>query len=204
MDNELKSVIDNTLKMESEAIIEVLNSYDTEAVEKVFNAIREAKGNILVTGCGTSGEAAKKIVHMLACAERPAYFLNPAEALHGGLGAVQENDVVVMVTKGGETGELTVMLPALKIKKAIIIGVTENENSTLAKQSDIFLKIKISREPDDFNMLATSSITALLAMFDAITIAIMKKNNFTREQFALIHPGGAVGKRLTGKVLFEE
>ena len=166
------------------------------AFDQCVARLAACTGRILTTGCGTSAAAAKKIAHSLCCIERPAAFLAPGDAVHGGLGLVQANDVVIAISKGGSTPEITHMLPAIKTKKAFLIGVTENGESVLAKQSDLWLRVKVEREPDPFNMLATASTMAVIAVFDAVCIALMRTTGYTREQFTVIHPGGAVGRRL--------
>jgi D-arabinose 5-phosphate isomerase GutQ len=142
--------------------------------------------------------AARKIAHSLSCVERPALFLSPGDCVHGGLGAVQPDDIVVAISKGGSTREIINILGAVKTKKAFLIGVTENPDSVLAKQSDLLMRVKVDKEPDPFNMLATASTMAVIAVFDAVCIALMEATGYTREQFAVIHPGGAVGDRLLG------
>jgi KpsF/GutQ family protein len=169
-----------------------------QAFEACVARLAACKGRVLTTGCGTSAAAAKKIAHSLCCIERPAAFLSPGDAVHGGLGLVQEGDVVIAISKGGGTPEIVNMLPAIKTKNAFLIGVTENGESILARQSDLWLRVRVEREPDPFNMLATASTMAVLAVFDAVCIALMQLTGYTREQFAIIHPGGAVGQRLTG------
>ncbi|MBK9139082.1 MAG: SIS domain-containing protein [Verrucomicrobia bacterium] len=161
-------------------------------VEKLANC----RGRILTTGCGTSAAAAKKIAHSLCCIERPAAFLSPSDAVHGGLGLVQPGDVVIVISKGGSTRELLSLVPACKTKRAFLIAVTENPDSPLARAADLLLRVKVEREPDPFNMLATASTLAVIAVFDAVCIALMHLTGYTREQFAVIHPGGAVGERL--------
>jgi D-arabinose 5-phosphate isomerase GutQ len=112
------------------------------------------------------------------------------------LGAVQEGDVVILISKGGGTKEITNLIPSLKAKKAFVVGVTEKEGSTLGTACDLLFKIRIAREADEFNMLATTSTMAVIAAFDAVCIALMSYTNYTRGQFAIIHPSGAVGERL--------
>ena len=141
--------------------------------------------------------AARKIVHSLNVIDIPALFLNPSDAVHGGLGAVQKQDTVIFISKGGSTSELTVFLENIHEKGCCIITVSENPESVLAKECDIFLKVAIEREPDRFNMLATASTMAVIAVFDAVCIALMELKDLSREEFALNHPGGAVGERLT-------
>lgn len=162
----------------------------------VMNMLADCRGKIVISGVGTSGTAAKKISHSLCCIERPSFFLDPGDAVHGGLGAVQEEDVVILISKGGGTGELVTLIPAFRSKKVSIIGVTENTDSIIGRESDVCLKVKIVREADSFNMLATTSTMAVVAVFDALCISLMELTGFTKEKFAVIHPGGEVGRRL--------
>jgi len=191
--------IKNTLFIEAQSVTSLIQQVDMHAILQCINAIESCTGRIVATGCGTSAAAAKKIAHSLCCIERPAFFMSPSDAVHGGLGIVQPGDVVIAISKGGGTREIINMLDAFAAKKVTVIGVTENPDSILAQHSTILLKVKVEREPDEFNMLATASTLAVIAVFDAICIALMRVTNYTREQFAVIHPGGAVGERLTGK-----
>lgn len=168
-------------------------------MEKCVRMLAECRGRIFTSGAGTSAAAARKIAHSLSCIERPSFFLSPADAVHGGLGVVQPGDVGILISKGGGTQELLALVPALKTKQIGIIGVTENEESPLARASDLLLKVRVEREADEFNMLATTSAMAVIAVFDAVAIALMQYTGYTREQFAVIHPRGAVGERLLGK-----
>lgn len=172
------------------------SSVDRDAFVRLVRAIGDSKGRTAVAGVGTSGAAAKKIAHSLCCIERPAYFLSPGDAVHGALGAVQPGDVAILISKGGGTREIVNLIPSLKAKNAFIVGVTERADSPLALASDLLYRIKIEREADEFNMLATTSTMAVVAAFDAVCIALMAYTNYTREQFAVIHPSGAVGERL--------
>jgi KpsF/GutQ family protein len=169
---------------------------DPEAFSRVVELLAETRGRIAVAGVGTSAAAARKIAHSLCCIERPAFFLSPGDAVHGGLGAVQPGDVAILVSKGGGTEEILALLPALHTKRATVVGVTEREDSPLARGSDLLLRIRIEREADPFDMLATTSTMAVTAVFDAACIALMEVTGYTREQFAVIHPAGAVGGRL--------
>lgn len=196
----IKESVTNTLRIEGEALNEISDNFDANQIEQVVDAIfacRNAGGKVVTAGCGTSAAAARKISHTLCCVEFPAVFLEPSDAVHGGLGLVQANDVLILLSKGGKTDEINMLIAPAQQKKAKVVGVTENPNSLLAQKSDIFLKVKTSSEPDPFNMLATASILAVLAVFDAISIVLMQIGGFTKEQFALIHPHGAVGERLT-------
>lgn len=193
---ELAAAIDRTLALESDALRELAGSYKVDQVQRVIEAVQACSGKLVTSGCGTSGTAARKIAHTLSCIECPTFFLEPADAVHGGLGVVQAADVVILFTKGGQTEEMTSLITPCQEKGALVIGVTANPQSDLGQRADILLEVHVSREPDQFNMLATSSILAVIAMFDAIAIELMQRRGFTKSQFALIHPGGAVGKRL--------
>lgn len=194
--NQLWKHIENTLNVEAESIKELSSTVSEDEVFQVLQAIKECKGRIVVAGCGTSAVAAKKIVHTLCCIERPACYLNPSDAVHGELGLVQKGDIAILVSKGGKTSELVNLIPAIKGKEVQLITVTENLDSVLAKEADIVLNVRVKREPDPFNMLATASTLAVISVFDAITIALMHEMNYTKDQFSVIHPGGAVGELL--------
>jgi len=172
---------------------------DRAAVVQCVKLIAECKGRIVTAGMGTSGAAARKIAHSLSCVERPSFYLSAGDAVHGGMGAVQPDDVAILISKGGGTTELVNLLPGFASKRVPIIGVTEKADSPLGKASTILLRVSVEREADEFNMLATTSTMAVVAVFDAICIALMKYTGYTREQFGVIHPGGAVGERLLGK-----
>jgi KpsF/GutQ family protein len=195
--SELWNSVTNTISIEADSIASLVNSLSQEAVIKTIELIGNCKGKVIVAGCGTSAAAARKIAHSLCCVERPAAYLNPADAVHGALGLLQKEDIFILISKGGNTGEIINMIPACQAKGAKLIGVTENPESVLAKESDIILKVKVEKEPCPFNMLATASTMAVIAAFDAICIALMHYTNYTKEQFAVIHPKGAVGDRLT-------
>lgn len=191
--------IERTLHMEASSVSSLKNSLDMNTMCRIVRLIAGCHGKVIVSGCGTSAMAAGKIVHSLNCIECPALFLSPSDAVHGGLGVLQKEDILILISKGGNTAELLKMIPACKTKKAVLIGISENPDSAIAKASDVYLKVSIAREPCRFNMLATASTLSVIAVFDAICIALMQETEYTKEQFAVIHPGGAVGERLTGK-----
>ncbi|CAH0303167.1 Arabinose 5-phosphate isomerase KpsF [Peribacillus simplex] len=193
-----KSVL-STWVTEGEAVKELQNSVSKEEILDVIKLIGDSEGKVLVAGCGTSGAAAKKIAHSLSCIERPASYLNPADAVHGALGLLQKGDILILISKGGNTKEIVNLIPACKAKGATLVAVTENRVSILSEEADYLIKVKVKKEPDQFNMLATASTMAVIAVFDAVCIALMDYTNFTREQFAVIHPGGAVGEKLLKK-----
>lgn len=184
-----------SLEIEANAVKDVLDKMDWVAFQKATEALSKCD-KIITCASGSSGIAAKKFAHTLCCIERPAQFLPPCEAMHGGLGAVQKGNVVVLVSRGGKTAELLPVLDVSIKKGATVIGVTENMDSSIAKQSDIVLPMHIEKESDKYNMQATSSYIATIALFDALICAVMEETDYKKEQFALIHPGGAVGERL--------
>lgn len=184
-----------SLEIEANAVKDVLDKMDWVAFQKATEALSKCD-KIITCASGSSGIAAKKFAHTLCCIERPAQFLPPCEAMHGGLGAVQKGNVVVLVSRGGKTAELLPVLDVSIKKGATVIGVTENMDSPMAKQSDIVLPMHIEKESDKYNMQATSSYIATIALFDALICAVMEETDYKKEQFALIHPGGAVGERL--------
>lgn len=198
-DQEILSEINRCLTMEAESIAQLRQSLEREGVLAVAGALMNCKGKVILSGCGTSAMAARKIAHSLSCIEIPALFLSPADAVHGALGVLQQEDILILISKGGNTQELVNLIPACKTKGALLIGVSENPASVIARQADLYLKVKVEREPCRFNMLATASTLAVIATFDAICIALMQMTGYTREQFAVIHPGGAVGERLLNK-----
>ncbi len=188
------------MSIEAESLHRLAEDLDEEAVLKTVKALADCKGKVILSGCGTSAMAAKKGAHSLNCSEIPALFLTPSDAVHGGLGVLQPDDILILVSKGGNTRELVDLIPACKSKNATLIGVSENPASGIAVNSDIYLKVKVEQEPCRFNMLATASTLAVISMFDSICIALMQYTGYTREQFAVIHPGGAVGERLLNKL----
>ena len=198
-DQEILSEINRCLTMEAESIAALRQTLDQEAVLAAAKALMNCKGKVILSGCGTSAMAARKVAHSLSCIEIPALFLSPADAVHGALGVLQREDILILISKGGNTQELVNLIPACKTKGALLIGVSENPESGIAGQADIYLKVKVEQEPCRFNMLATASTLAVIATFDAICIALMQMTGYTREQFAVIRPGGAVGERLLNK-----
>lgn len=187
---------------EIEAINTLKDKISIDTILKVTEMIKNCKkknGKVLTTGAGSSSIQARKIAHNFSCIEVPSFFLSTEVAVHGGLGVLQKNDLVIALSRGGKSREILEILPAIKEKGAKLISVTENEKSELAKAGDILLKIKIDREADPLNMLATSSTAVILAVFDAIIVLMMYQESYKKEQFAVIHSGGAVGERLKKK-----
>lgn len=184
-----------SLEIERDAISDIINYLDMESFGKAVDILSTCP-KIITCASGSSGIAAKKFSHSLCCIERNAQFLSPAEALHGGMGCIKKGDAVVMVSRGGKTAELLPVVDVCNKKKAILIAVTENLNSPLAEKAQVVVPLKIEKESDKYNVMATASFIATVAVFDAMLVAIMEETGYRLEQFFLIHPGGAVGNRL--------
>jgi len=188
----------NSLKIESKAISDIVDYIDKESFGQAVDVL-SSRSKIITCASGSSGIAAKKFSHSLCCIERSAQFLSPAEAVHGGLGCVKKGDAVVMVSRGGKTVELLPIIDVCNKKEAVLIAVTENLDSPLAQKAQVTISMKIERESDKYNVMATASFIATVAIFDALLVAIMEETGYEVEQFSLIHPGGAVGERLNQK-----
>lgn len=193
-----KSYLDvafDAFAIESESILATGQAIDREEFDKAVVALANAP-RIAAAGCGHSGIACRHFAHLMCCIDLPARFLSPAEAVHGGLGFLHENDVLVIVSRGGKTDELIPIAEVAKVKGATIICVTEKFESPLAKMADIKLKMAITKECDKYNCQGTTSFAVTSAIFDALQTALVEYTGYQNETFALIHPGGAVGKRL--------
>jgi len=184
-------------EIEQDAIAQALCAVDEAAFLEAVEALAAAP-RIAASGCGHSGIACQHFAHLMCCIERPARFLSPAEATHGASGFIQPGDVVLLASRGGKTAELLPILAIAKAKSATVITVTENAASPLAAGADIVLKMSVTRETDRFNSQGTTSFTVLNVLFHALQAALIEKTGYQNEQFALVHPGGAVGERLNG------
>lgn len=198
MNKETLKVVKEAYKIESECINEMLNYLDEEAFSNAVDLLKNAV-RIGTCGCGHSGIICQHMAHLLCCIERPARFISPAEAVHGATGFLQEGDVMIFASRGGKTKELLPIIDICKAKKVKIISVTENLQSPLALNADVVLKQYVNRETDKYNSQGTTSTTALCMIFHALQTALIEETGFKNEQFALIHPGGAVGERLNKK-----
>ncbi|WP_187487974.1 KpsF/GutQ family sugar-phosphate isomerase [Duffyella gerundensis] len=183
----------------SQELLALQRNLDADTWQQLLTLVTGCKGKIAVTGVGTSGIAARKIAHMLACVEQPAVYLSATDAAHGDLGFMRSNDLMILISRGGNSEELTRLLPTLKTKGVTIISVTENLDSPIASAATLVVKTHIQREIDPFNMLATTSIVLVLAVFDALCGNIMLRNGFNQERLLKVHPGGNVGKILREK-----
>ena len=181
--------------------IEELKGYFEEAAFSKAVELLAAAPRIGVSGCGHSGIICQHFAHLMCCIERPARFISPAEGVHGATGFLQKGDVMVFASRGGKTGELLPMVDICRAKGVSIITVTENTESPLALSADVVLKQHVNRETDKWNAQGTTSTTALCMIFHALQAALIEETGYQAEQFALIHPGGAVGERLNHKAL---
>jgi arabinose-5-phosphate isomerase len=187
------------IRIEAEAIAALESRIDNNfaaAVEMIFNA----KGRVVLTGMGKSGIIARKIAATMNSTGTPSAFLHPSDAVHGDLGMVTPDDVVICLSKSGDTTELRQLMPSFLQLGVKIISITGNINSPLSKQSNIVLDISVKEEACPYDLAPTSSTTAALVMGDALAITLLQKRNFTQEDFAMFHPGGNLGKRLLLKV----
>ncbi|KPK40061.1 MAG: hypothetical protein AMJ78_07575 [Omnitrophica WOR_2 bacterium SM23_29] len=187
------------LKIEAEAISSLIKRVDKN-FEKTVSLILACKGKVVVAGMGKPGIIGEKISATLSSTGTPSLSLHPADAIHGDLGRVTKDDVVIAMSNSGETEEISRLLPILKKIGAKIIAMTGNLKSTLAKHSDVILDVGVKKEACPFGLAPTASTTAMLAMGDALAIALLEERGFKVEDFAFYHPGGTLGKRLILKV----
>ena len=186
--------------IEAECINEMKAFIDDEQFGKAVELLSNAE-RIGTCGCGHSGIICQHMAHLMCCIERPARFISPAEAVHGATGYLQKGDVMIFASRGGKTKELLPIVDICKAKGVKIISVTENLESPLALAADVVLKQHVNRETDKWNAQGTTSTTALCMIFHALQAAVIEQTGYQAEQFALIHPGGAVGERLNNKAL---
>ncbi len=188
-----------TLAIEAEAVKQLEGRIDDE-FEAAVRCILACSARVVVTGMGKSGHVGRKIAATLASTGTPAFFMHPAEAFHGDLGMVTEHDVVIAISNSGETAEVVNILPIIRRIGAKIIALCGRRESALGKNSDYFIDVSVEREACPLGLAPTASTTATLAMGDAIAVALMSMRNFTKQDFALFHPGGSLGRRLLLKV----
>lgn len=191
----IKSVAARTVQLEAQAIANLETFIDADFV-KAVEAVYQMKGRLVVSGIGKSAVIGMKIVATLNSTGTPAVFMHAADAIHGDLGMIQSDDVVLIISKSGESPEIKVLVPLVKNFKNIVIGMVGNTESFLSKNSDIVLNTTVSQEACPNNLAPTSSTTAQLVMGDAMAVALMELKGFTSEDFAKFHPGGALGKKL--------
>lgn len=195
----MKEIAKRVFDIEIESLRLVADAID-EQFTKVVEAILNTDGKVIVIGIGKSGIIGKKIAATFASTGTPSFFLHPGEAFHGDLGMVGAHDMVVLISYSGETDEVLKLIPFLQWNKNVIIGITGNPNSTVAKNSQYHLNIAIRQEACPLALAPTSSTTAALVMGDALAVALMECRGFQHEDFARFHPGGSLGRKLLVKV----
>jgi len=195
----MKEIAKRVFAIEIEALQHVAGLIDDE-FNNVVNTILKSSGKVVVIGIGKSGLIGKKIAATLSSTGTPSFFLHPGEAFHGDLGIVGADDLIILISYSGETDEVLKVIPFLKWNKNLIISITGNPNSTIAKNSDHHLNTNITREACPLALAPTSSTTAALVMGDALAVALMESRQFQQEDFARFHPGGNLGHKLLTKV----
>ncbi len=186
----------STFENEANAVAALKYTVDRQALCDAVEMLAKTQGHIIVTGCGTSGVAANKIAQVFNCIDRAAMYLNPADAPHGDYGVIRPGDVVIIITKGGRTREMTELIPVAKMRGAVVLCVTENKDSQVYRESDYRLLLNTGPEACPYQCLSSTSVTAVFALFDAISIAIMLYNGIDQNYFKMVHPGGGVGEML--------
>jgi len=192
---DIKKLAQEVFEIESKEIAS-LSKRLTDDFEKAINAILQSSGKLIVSGMGKSGIVGKKIAATLASTGTPSFFLHPGEAYHGDLGMIEENDIVLLISNSGETDEVLKLIPFLKHQKNCTISMSNNDDSTLAKNTNYHLNIAVDKEACPLFLAPTSSTTATLVMGDALAVTLMKLRDFKEENFAKFHPGGSLGRRL--------
>ena len=191
----IKEIAQKVFAIEADAIANLANKLDDNFKEAV-EVILASKGKLIISGMGKSGIIGKKIAATMASTGTPSFFLHPAEAYHGDLGMIEPQDIVLLLSNSGETDEVLKLIPFLKNQKNIIISMSNNSNSTLAKNSTYHLNISVEQEACPLQLAPTSSTTATLVMGDALAVTLMELRGFKDTDFAQFHPGGSLGRRL--------
>jgi arabinose-5-phosphate isomerase len=186
-------------EIESEAILQLRERLN-EDFARAVNLILECRGKVIVTGIGKSGLVSQKMASTFACSGTPAFFLHPAEGLHGDIGMIARDDVVIAVSNSGETEEILKLLPIIKRSGLKLISMTGNCNSELARNGDVVLDIGVKQEACSLGLVPTASTAATMAMGDALAITVLERRGFCEDDFALLHPGGSLGKKLLLRV----
>lgn len=188
------------LRMEAQAIEQTATRLNPEQVARVMDLLTKCRGKVVLLGIGKSGIIAQKIAATMTSTGTPALYLHPSDAVHGGIGIVDAEDVVVVLSNSGETDEVIALLPYLRHRGVPLIALVGNLNSTLAQRADAVLDASVSEEACPLNLAPTTSTTVALALGDALALTLMQIKGLTPDDFAVNHPGGRLGKRLTLKV----
>jgi len=199
MNKDIKNSAVRTIELEARAICSLKNFID-DNFEKAVETIHQSRGRVVITGVGKSAIVGQKIVATLNSTGTPALFMHAADAIHGDLGMIQQDDVVIIISKSGESPEIKVLVPLIRSFGNKLVGMCGNKNSILALQSDHFLNTTVEKEACPNNLAPTSSTTAQVVIGDALAVCLMELNEFTGKDFARYHPGGNLGKKLYLKV----
>ena len=199
MNYDYRAIVKETLTIEADTLMSAAANI-SEDLDKIVETILACKGKLIVTGVGKSGLIGAKMAATFASTGTPSFFLHPTEAMHGDLGMISENDVLLAISYSGESEELSSILPHVKRFNIPLIGMTRNSSSTLGNFSDYLLRVEVEKEACPLDIAPTSSTTLTLALGDALAICLMKARDFKKEDFASFHPGGALGRQLFVKV----
>ena len=197
--SDIKTIARNVMKIESDTVKTLSDRVDDKFVEAVM-ILFSCKGRVIVIGIGKSGHIGQKVSSTMASTGTPSYFIHPGEAIHGDLGMITKEDMVLMISNSGETIELLQILPSIKQKKVPIIAITGRKKSILSKEANISLDASVEKEACTLNLAPTASTAAALAIGDALAIALLEYRGFKSDDFAKNHPGGTLGKRLVLKL----
>lgn len=195
-----KDIATDVLQSEAKSLIDAIKNLDENTLASIVELIYEADSRLIILGVGKSGLIGAKIAATLSSTGTPSFFIHPTEAMHGDLGMIKNNDVILAISYSGESEELSNIMPHLKRNSKAIITMTKDKNSTISSFGNYFLDISVKREACPINTAPTSSTTLTLALGDALAVCLMKKRNFTQDDFALFHPGGSLGKKLFVKI----
>jgi D-arabinose 5-phosphate isomerase GutQ len=184
------------VEREAQAVHKLMDQFDA-SLEKLIDLMLNCKGHVLVTGAGTSRAVAERLAHLLSCCGTPALFISAADSLHGGAGAITANDIVFIISKGGRSAEVNQFAELARTRGARIIAQTENPESPLAQISDAVYKVKAVGDVDPYGMIATGSSLVNAAAGDALCVLLLERRGYSKQEFGVTHPGGAVGEKLS-------
>ncbi len=199
-DESYYSEVQGFLRLEAKAIEQLAATLQPRAVEQVIDLLVKCSGKVVLLGIGKSGIIAQKIAATMTSTGTPALYLHPSDALHGGIGIVSANDVVIALSNSGETEEVLALLPYLKHRQVPLVALLGNLNSTMARKADFVLDVSVTEEACPLNLAPTTSTTVALALGDALALTLMRVKGLTPDEFAINHPAGRLGKRLTLRV----
>lgn len=196
INSEVMESLKNVIKVESESLSKLSNSID-ETYTEAIKLLNDCTGKVVITGVGKSGHIGKKIAATFSSTGTPSFFMHSTEGVHGDLGMITENDVVILISNSGETDEVLSLISTIEKIKAKMISITSNKNSTLGKNVDVSLEYSYLEEADNLKLAPTSSSTMTLVIGDALAVTLSKLKDFKKGDFHLYHPGGSLGKKLT-------